>query len=173
VASWTALADAPSLASSHDHLLALDPPPGGAADPLLRTAPATHMAWGPAEVDFARAVARAELELRPALVEAWRTLRELPADAGADGAERALRGAGRYPRTPECCGRLVRVLAELGLAELMGDGHSVRVIEVARTDLERSPAFRAYRERAASIDRALSGEVPRPATAAPAAAGRL
>jgi single-stranded-DNA-specific exonuclease len=172
VVSWTALAAAPALAAAHDHLLALDPPPGGASDPLLRAAPASHMAWGPAEVEFARAVARAELELRPALVDAWRALRALPPEASQQDVERALRGDGRYPRTPECCGRLVRVLGELGLAELV-DGPSVRVLEAERTDLERSPAFLTYRERAAVIDRALAGEVPRPAAAAPAATGRM
>ncbi|HEY1276647.1 MAG TPA: single-stranded-DNA-specific exonuclease RecJ [Thermoleophilaceae bacterium] len=178
VASWTAIAGEPALAASHDHLLALDPPPAGAADPLLRSGPAAHMAWGPAEVEFARAVARAEYELRPALVDAWRTLRALPPDAGPDHAERALRGAGRYPRGPECCGRIVRVLTELGLAEAAGSEPApgaqparVRILEApARTDLERSAAFRAYRERGAAIERALAAEVRGPAAAPGAAA---
>ena len=35
VTSWGALAAKPALAEGFDHLVALDPPPGGAADPLL------------------------------------------------------------------------------------------------------------------------------------------
>ena len=48
VTSWGALAAHRALAEGFDHLVALDPPPGGIADPLLRIAPRAHLAWGPA-----------------------------------------------------------------------------------------------------------------------------
>ena len=63
------------------HLVALDPPPGGAADPLLGAAPRAHLAWGPVEAEFAMSAYRAALDLRPQLTEVFLALRELPPDA--------------------------------------------------------------------------------------------
>ena len=79
--SWGALAARRSLADGFGHLVALDPPPGGMADPQLRTVPRAHLAWGPAEAEFALTAARAELDLRPQLTEVYRALRELPPGA--------------------------------------------------------------------------------------------
>ena len=156
VVSWDALRREPELAADFAHLVAFDPPPGGVADPLLRGDAQAHMAWGPAEVEFALAVWRAELELRPALTAAYRSLRALAADAGPDAiCEAALRGDGRYPRTPECCGRVLRVLSELQLARVALDGPTVELLDAARTDLESSAAFRAYASRFATAERAL------------------
>src|SRR4051812_9029768 len=45
VVSWTALAVRPELAAGFDHLVALDPPPGGIGDPLLHLTPRAHLAW--------------------------------------------------------------------------------------------------------------------------------
>ena len=162
VASWGALARDPALAAGFDHLVALDPPPRGTADPLLGAAPLAHLAWGPAEAEFALSVWRAELDLRPALMDAYRALRALEAP------ERALAGTARYPRSPECCALLVQILGELALIEFDAAGPSLRVLDAARTDLERSDTFRACRERLAAIERALTpelGEAP-PAAAA-------
>jgi single-stranded-DNA-specific exonuclease len=143
VVSWPALAAAPELAASFDHLVALDPPPRGVADPLLAVGPRAHLAWGPAEAEFAQQVHRSELYLRPALSELYRALRELPPEASPDMQERALRGNDRYPRTPECCARLVRVLLELELVELSLDPPRCRLLDARPTELERSPTFRA------------------------------
>jgi hypothetical protein len=151
VASWGTLGADPALVAPFDHLVALDPPPRGIADPLLSAGPRAHLAWGPAEAEFALQVYRAELDLRPALAEVYRALRELVPDAGPDALERALRGSAGYPRTPECCARLVRVLSELGLVELTADPPGCRLLEADRTELERSPAFRAA---AAQLDQA-------------------
>jgi hypothetical protein len=139
VVSWGALGAAPELAAGFDHLIALDPPPRGVADPLLAVGPRAHLAWGSAEAEFAEQVHRAELYMRPALSDVYRALRELPADA----LERALRGDGRYPRTPECCARLVRVLSELELIELSLDPPRAGLLDARPTELERSPTFRA------------------------------
>ena len=81
VTSWGALAAQPALAHGFDHLVALDPPPGGSADPRLRSVPRAHLAWGPAEAEFATTAWRAELDLRPQLTEVYRSLRELPPEA--------------------------------------------------------------------------------------------
>ena len=138
----------------------LDPPPLGMADPALRLAPAGYAAWGPDEVEFALNVWRAELDLRPALADAFRALRALGPGASGEELEGALRGAGAYPRSPECCARMLRILRELGLVELEVDEPRCVVVEGIRADLELSPSYRAYRERLARIERALAGELP-------------
>jgi single-stranded-DNA-specific exonuclease len=167
VASWAAIAADPKLARSADHLVALDPPPGGRADPLLRAGPRAHLAWGPAEAEFALCVYRAGLDLRPALTDVYRALRALPGQAAPEEVELALAGSGRYPRSPEACARLVAVLHELELVELDAEARSCRVREGIRTDLTRSAAFRACTDRLAAVERALGAEPQRaPARAA-------
>jgi single-stranded-DNA-specific exonuclease len=160
VATWSAVAADPRLATAHQHVVALDPPPGGMADPLLRAGAEAHMAWGPAEAEFALQVWRAELDLRPALADAYRLLRELPPEADASAIQAALQGTGRYPRTPVACARLLDVLGELGLIEFSADPPSCRVLEAERTDLERSETYRSCAERLAAIERALAPELP-------------
>jgi single-stranded-DNA-specific exonuclease len=165
VASWASIAADPELARSADHVVALDPPPGGRADPLLRIGPRAHLAWGPAEAEFALCVYCAELDLRPALTDAYRALRGLPEEGTPEDVERALAGTSRYPRTPESCARLLAVLDELELVDLALERRSCRVREGARADLNRSRAFRASIERLAGIERALAAELPRRAPA--------
>jgi single-stranded-DNA-specific exonuclease len=169
VVSWSTLEADAQAAAGFGHLLALDPPPGGIADPLLRLAPSGHAAWGPDEAAFALAVWRAGLELRPALTEGFRALRAAARDASASELETALAGRGAYPRTPACCGRVLRVLVELGLVDVDFGGPSCAVVEGVRSDLELSPAFRAYRARFERIERALAGELPAAPQAAPVA----
>jgi single-stranded-DNA-specific exonuclease len=161
VASWDAIAAEPELAAGFDHLLALDPPPGGQADPLLRASGRrSHLAWGPGEAEFALLVWRAQLELRPALVDAFRALRALAPSAPPDELEQALAGRGRYPRAPELCARLLLVLSELRLVELDLDGPACRVLPAVRAELELSPTYAEALERLAGIERALGPELP-------------
>ena len=160
VASWSAIAADPGLAAAHDHLVALDPPPGGVADPLLRLGVRAHMAWGPAEAEFALHVWRAELDLRPALASVYRSLRELAPDADATALQQALTGSGRYPRAPAACARLIGVLTELALIELTLDPPSCRVLHAERANLDSSPAYRTCVERLGAIERALGPELP-------------
>jgi single-stranded-DNA-specific exonuclease len=88
-----------------------------------------------------------EYALREPLTEVYRTLREAGPRRG-DACEAVLRGSGRQPRTPAMAGRLVRVLTELDLAAVDGDGFGLRLADApARTSLERSPAFIAYGRR--------------------------
>jgi hypothetical protein len=167
VASWTAIAADPALVAAHDHLVALDPPPGGVSDPLLRQGIPAQMAWGPAEAEFALCVWRAELDLRPALADVYRALRELSPDPDREALRHALQGGGRYPRTPHVCARLLAVLTELELVDVVADPLAIRVLEAPRTDLERSATYKAATERLAAIERALAVELP---AAAPARA---
>jgi single-stranded-DNA-specific exonuclease len=160
VASWAAIAADPTVARAFDHLVALDPPPGGRADPVLRAGPGAHLAWGPAEAEFALLVFRAELDLRPALADAYRALRALRPDADPEALEAALAGGGRFPRSPESCARLLAVLEELNLVELALEERRCRVREGVRADLERSSVYRACAERLTATSRALAAELP-------------
>ena len=161
VTSWGALASGPQLADGFDHVVALDPPPGGMGDPLLRSVPRAHLAWGPAEAEFALTAWRAELDLRPQLTDVYRALRALPSGAPAAELEAALRGSGRYPRSARACARLARVLTELELIQLDAPGRSCRVLDAARSELERSATYRAACDELAATERALAPELPR------------
>jgi single-stranded-DNA-specific exonuclease len=166
VVSWTALASRPELANGFQHLVALDPPPGGIADPLLGASPRAHLAWGPAEAEFAAVAYRAALDLRPQLTEVYRALRELPAEPKPLALETALRGTGRYPRDAAACARLLSVLTELGLIELDLDAPACRVTDAVRSDLESSSTYRAAREQLEAVELALGPELPRELPAA-------
>jgi hypothetical protein len=64
---------------------------------------------------------------------------------------------------------VLRVLTELGLVEARLDAPTCTVVEGVRSDLELSPAFRAYSTRFEQIQRALAGELPAAARPQPAA----
>ena len=86
-----------------------------------------------------------QLARRETLIAAFRDLR----DAGEAGGEEllaALRGSGRFPRSPVTAARCLRVLGELELVQGTADGGGGRVGVVSSegTELERSPAYRAY-----------------------------
>lgn len=178
ILSWEVLLENPGLARPYSHLLAVDPPPGR---PVLRLAAAAagssgssfcHLAWGPAEVRFALAVARERLDLRNALGEVYRRLRQ---EGGASGGEleRILIGAGSFPRPASVCGRLLRVLLELELVDFEPPAGqrpaACRVLRAARTDLDRSPAQRSYLRRLDELERYLGEEAARWASAGDAA----
>jgi single-stranded-DNA-specific exonuclease len=173
VATWDAITADPAIAVSFDHLVALDPPPfapAALAREDVYEGPVVHLTWGDAEREFALAVWRAELDLRPRLAELFRALREA-GGAGGSALAALLRGGGRYPRSGVSSGRLLRVLSELGLAEYTptsAGGPACRALEAARTDLEQSPAYRACTERLAALERVLEAppRAPAPAGAA-------
>jgi single-stranded-DNA-specific exonuclease len=170
VVSWSALEADPALADGFDHLVALDPPPGGMTDPLLGATARAHLAWGPAEAGFALAAYRAALDLRPQLTALYRALRELPEGSTARELEAALRGPGRYPRGAAACCRLLVVLTELGLVELDLEAPSCRVIEAVKSDLELSPTYLASRTALERAERALAPEAAPAVPAAPVGA---
>jgi single-stranded-DNA-specific exonuclease len=148
VCAWTAVA-----ALQHDgHLLAIDPPPVPDGLDVLRAVPGeglVHLAWGEPEREFALAHWRSQLDLRPSLTEVWRAA----AEAGTleqTRLEEALRGGGTYPRSGALCGRLLRVLGELGLAEF--GGRTLKATPGPRTELGRSSSNRAYAARLAEME---------------------
>jgi hypothetical protein len=168
VAAWSTIVAEPAVATPFDHLVALDPPPGGRTDPLLRMGPRAHIAWGPAEAEFALLVYRAALDLRPALADAYRALRDLDPQAPPGALEQALRGDGRHPRTAEVCAHMVVILGELGLVEFSLEPPACRVVGATRRELSESRAFAHCAQRLAAVEQALGVEVEgqRPARAA-------
>lgn len=142
---WAALAAAPEAVRRFDHVVAIDPPPSPAAESLaLEGDGYMHAAWGRAE-DLAEPCWDAEWSLRGALTEIYRGLAATERAEG-DAMRRLLTGPGRYGRSPEAAARCARVLAEIGVAEIAGDGgaRSIGVVSSKRTDLERSGAWRAF-----------------------------
>jgi single-stranded-DNA-specific exonuclease len=157
--SWDELEAEPELAAEYQHLVALDPPalPGG--ERLLASAPGdgfAHLAWGPAEVEFALNIARRSLDMRAELIALYRSLRE-----GGD-LEAILRGHGTHPRSPAHAARLVRVLEEVGLVAT-GPGPTCTLLDAHRTELERSPTYMAALERYAIARGHLQGAAARAA----------
>jgi single-stranded-DNA-specific exonuclease len=148
--SWDDLLEEPELARPFGHLVALDPPIYPAAVEALAGSPAPedgliHLAWGPAEVDFALAVARSELELRPIVTVVYRALHDLGEGLLAD----VLEATETRPRSPRAAGRALRVLVELGIAAVERRGATAlcRVLPAERTELDRSATYRACRAR--------------------------
>jgi single-stranded-DNA-specific exonuclease len=156
VTDYAALERTPELARGFAHVVLFDPPTS-AAQERPASAPVDgwgadaehpgflHRAWGERDVATALAALDTELVRRPALIAAFRDLRE----AGELDGERlpeALRGGGPRPRRPEAAARCFRVLDELGLVEGAPEAGAgtVRVVSSERTELERSAAYRAY-----------------------------
>lgn len=167
VTSWEALAARPARAVPYPHVVALDPPPRSPAGPVAHPAGKglLHLAWGPADVDFARACAES-VDPRADLAAAYRALRAARR-VGGHALATALRGAGRYPRTSLHAARLLVILDELGLVALDDEGPSCTVIAATtRTDLELSPAYRAWAGELAATRRWLAAGAPTPLPAA-------
>jgi single-stranded-DNA-specific exonuclease len=148
LASWEEVVAEPELAAPFEHVVALDPPawPGGEA--LLASAPGggfAHLAWGPAEVEFALSVASRSLELRSDLVSLYKELRAAGPVAG-DELAAVLEGPGPHPRSASCAARLVKVLSEVGLVAIEA-GPTLRLLEARRTELERSATYMRGLER--------------------------
>lgn len=116
----------------------------------------------------AAAVTWEALTAQPGLAEPC--TRRLALGLEREALARALGGSGVYPRRGRVCGRLVRILGELGLAEytLAGQGGRLarRAVVAVGADLERSAASRACAARLAAVERYL-------ATAAPVARGQV
>jgi single-stranded-DNA-specific exonuclease len=144
--TWGALAHDPDLARPFAHVVALDPAPHDGLEHLPGAGWA-HMAWGEPELRFAAAIHEWEYTLREPLESVYRALRAAGGSRG-EACETVLRGEGTQPRTAAMAGRVVRVLTELGLADLDRAGLGLSLAEApARTALERSAAFTAYRNR--------------------------
>jgi len=159
VADYMALERAPSLVAEFNHVVLVDPPSSAHHERLV-SSPVDgwseqadhpgylHRAWGERDVGLALAALEEQLARRPALIAAFRGLREA-GEASGERLREALDGAGERPRGPEAAARCFRVLDELGLVRGAPDGGdgTVRVVSSEGTDLERSTAFRAYSAR--------------------------
>jgi single-stranded-DNA-specific exonuclease len=163
LAEYAELERDPDMARRFEHVVLVDPGPS-ADHERLAALPADeggylHPAWGEHEVRFALAALEEQLARRPVVAAAFRDLREAGAAASGKALLEALRGHGPHPRGPEAAARCFKVLAELGLVQ--GDTDrgrgSVGVVSSEGTDLERSPAFRAYSARYQEGRRFLEG----------------
>ncbi len=119
LADWGALARRPRAARRFEHVVLVDPPPAEelrAAAALARATPGAaanpfaagflHLSWGEAEVELALRVSMDEWQLRPAVVEVFRSLRER-GEASGERLARAARRAGQAP-APAGGGRSLR-----------------------------------------------------------------
>ena len=153
-----ALERAPSTARAYEQLVILDPPTSPLLAHLQRTGSGfTQLAWGEAELRFTKRMHEFEYSLRGSLVAVYRALR---AERRASGPAlaRLLRGPGAHGRPARLGGRLLRVLAELGLVHVEVEARAAVLSAAgAATALERSPAYRAYRRRFEEGMRWLSG----------------
>ncbi len=140
--SHDALARDPGLARADAHVVMLDPPAG----PIRAHGAMTHVAWGPAELGFAHHIHERQHDLRASLTATYRALRDAGGAAGGE-LEALLRGDPQAPRPAMLAGRVLRVLAELGLVSLDPHSMTLTVPPAERTALERSAAFRAYQQR--------------------------
>jgi single-stranded-DNA-specific exonuclease len=152
LADYAELERSPALLDDFVHVVLVDPPAFAAHERLASRSPRenayVHRVWGEAEWRFALSAVGAQLAQRSTLIECFRELRDA-GEVGGEELRQALRGSGRYRRGPETAARCFRVLAELGLVggtPGAGDGE-VGVVSSEGTDLERSPAFRAYSAR--------------------------
>ncbi len=145
--SYAALGQDPSLALQFPHLVALDPPSDDAGRELLRAGTGdAYLAWGEAELRFAAQMHATEYDLRDSLVALYRRLKIRREVAGAE-LEGVLRGEDRHSRSPRLAGRLIRVLAELGLITVDLVQPAVAIASESSTTLERSSAYRGYIQR--------------------------
>jgi single-stranded-DNA-specific exonuclease len=160
--SYHALEREPSLAAPYVHVVALDPPATAAAQADLGAGSGfTHLAWGVAELRFAEQMHELEYGLRASLASLYRGLRQRERVSGEE-LERLLRGEGPHGRPARLAGRLVRVLAELGLVSLDRDLPALAIAGRAPTELDRSPSYRVYAKRYEDGTRFLSSANHRP-----------
>ncbi|MDX6623838.1 MAG: single-stranded-DNA-specific exonuclease [Solirubrobacterales bacterium] len=104
-----------------------------------------HELWTGAEAEFTLAALEAAAPSRQTVAAVFRRLREAGEVSGAE-LRAALGGDGAHPLSPETAARCFRVLRELELVrgEPAVSGDVVGVVSSEGTELERSPAFRAY-----------------------------
>ncbi len=169
LADWHALARHPGLAGPFGHVVVVDPPPFAHLEALARRreGPAgagyLHRCSGPTERELALRVHAVDWDPRAGLAEIYRALRAAGGESEGEELATILAGDGRHPRTPEQAGRCVRVLDELGIARwTASDGSgALGVVSSERTELGRSPAYRAYRGRHEEGSRFLSARQAR------------
>ncbi len=170
--SHAALERDPALGEGFDHVVVLDPPASRMQDARMRAAGRgnslgwTHLTWGDAELRFAQQIHESEYGIRAALVPLYRALRDRGGVAGEE-LGRLLRGDG-HGRSVHVAARLVAILEELELVSLDRDLLALTVVSGERTELDRSPTFRAANARYEDGQRFLLETATTPTDAPPA-----
>ena len=154
LSEWAALSREPSLVLGFEHLVVVDPPPFAHLDELCAAGRGyLHRVDGPREAEFSLRVHADDWPSRASLATLYRMLRGgagVEGSVAAESARALLCCEDRsHPLSPEAAARSARVLAELGLVrwERFGDARALGVVSSEGTDLERSVAFVAYRDR--------------------------
>jgi hypothetical protein len=147
---YAALAMAPDLAASFEHVVLVDAPrtPLDISRATAACAPSPgflHPLFGEAEREFGLGVLARQAPSRETIADVFRALRPAGQISGTE-LRAALAGPGPHPLDPETAARAFRVLRELGL--VAGNTNAgagfVGVVSSEGTDLERSAAFRVY-----------------------------
>ncbi len=161
---YPALAGDPGLAEEFEHVVLVDAP-RSAAERALAGAGAggfLHPLWSAAELPFALGALGEQTASREAVARVFRALRAGGAELGGERLREALGGGGPHPLAPEAAARVFRVLREVGLVagEPSSGAGTVGVVSSEGTELERSAAFQAYRERFSEARRFLERAKP-------------
>jgi single-stranded-DNA-specific exonuclease len=147
---YAALAKAPDLAASFEHVVLVDAPRSAldlerVGAPVPGAGGFLHPLFSTAGHSFSLAVLARQAPSRETIVGVFKALRSGGQPTGPD-LRAALAGPGPHALDPETAARSLRVLLELGLvagSTSAGDG-VVGVVSSEGTDLERSAAFRVY-----------------------------
>jgi single-stranded-DNA-specific exonuclease len=165
LADWAALQRRGDLAAGFAHVVLIDPPPFPHLEALAaRGSGFLHLAWGEAESELALRVHDSEWPSRDSLAFLYRSMSRAAGGGSLDlgQARKTLTGDGPYPRSPEVAGRGLRVLVEAGVAGWDGSAAqgTLGVVSSEATDLRRSEAFVAYRQRHEEGQRYLTSQRP-------------
>jgi len=159
--SYTDLLRGRVLSADFAHVALLDPPAFALAHDVAHAGDPNghvHLLWGELETAFAARVHERDHDLRPALADLYRRLRDTP-DVNREGGARPQDhlaellagpplGPGQGSRCPaELAGRLLRVMSELALADVDLTAGRIELRASSRVDLERSPTFRVCADR--------------------------
>jgi single-stranded-DNA-specific exonuclease len=155
------LLEEPEIAADYQHIVVLDPPASKVQEAITKLGDGyTHMAYGEAELRFAKQIHELEYGLRASLVTLYRALRERGRVAGEE-LEHLLRGDGSHARSARLSGRMLRVFTELELISLDLDLQALAIASAQPTELERSAAYRTYTQLHEDGQRFLSALQPR------------
>ena len=151
LADWDALARDLEMVGRFVHIVVIDPAPFARLDALVQTGPGyLHLVSGRPETEFALRVHADMWPSRASLAGLYRALGSPEVVHEATAARRLLSGSERaHPHSPEVAARMTRVLNELALVCRTGSGaiQTLRAVSSEGTDLGRSAAYTAYRDR--------------------------
>jgi single-stranded-DNA-specific exonuclease len=143
---YAALAMAPDLAASFEHVVLVDAPRSALdVSRVTQGEGFLHPLFSDAEREFGLGVLGRQAPSRETIADVFRALRSLGQISGPE-LRATLAGPGPHPLDPESAARCFRVLIDLGLVagNTSSGAGSVGVVSSAGTDLERSAAFRVY-----------------------------